>query len=188
MSYTHAEIYREKPEIFIAPMNIDSFPDFNVTAHRETFRITFGTDITDEFLENELARTRTNSSGDENSVVGAFSGNEIAGHAVLEIRGDIEDHQFGWIHFYYVAPQFRRQGIGLRLVSYSSEYFKALGLKEFCLRTGENNKAAQAFYLSAGFSYAPEGNRIGFNGVNELMMRLRINSIIDSSDERYPHG
>ena len=111
---------------------------------------------------------------DENSVVGAFIDNEIVGLAVLETHSRSDDSLFGWIHFYYVLPQFRRHGVGLRLVRYSVEYFSALGLTEFFLRTGEHNGDAQAFYHSAGFSRIPEGDKTGFNGVNELMMKFDI--------------
>ena len=161
-------------EIIIAPIDVDSFLDFVVAAHRETFNITFRSDITDGFLDEEFARMRENCSNDENSVVGAFVGSEIVGLAVLETRNRADDSQFGWIHFYYVSPQFRRHGVGLRLVRYSVEYFSALGLTEFFLRTGEYNIEAQAFYLSAGFLRIPEGDKTGFNGVNELMMKFDI--------------
>ena len=57
-------------------------------------------DITDEFLDKELAKMREYHSNDENSVVGAFAGSEIVGLAVLETRNRADDSQFGWIHFY----------------------------------------------------------------------------------------
>ena len=80
-----------------------------------------------------------------------------------------------------MAPQFRRHGVGLRLVRYSTEYFNALGLKEFCLRTGEYNESAIAFYLSSGFVRVPKEDKIGLNGVNELMMSFDISSTVSNS-------
>jgi len=174
MPYVDIESSKEKSGILIKPLNIDDRLDFIVAAHHETFRLTFLSDIEDEFLENELTRTRADSVSDNNSVVGAFIENEIVGHAVLETRSRKVDEQFGWIHFYYVAPQFRRHGVGLKLVSYSTEYFKALGMKEYCLRTGEHNESTIAFYLSAGFYRVPEGDETGLNGVKELMMSFDI--------------
>jgi len=164
----------QNSEIVVAPIDVDSFLDFVVAAHRETFNITFRSDITDEFLDKEFARMRADYSNDENSVVGAFVGNDIVGLAVLETRSRADDSHFGWIHFYYVAPQFRRYGVGSRLVRYSAEYYSTLGLTEFFLRTGEYNEAAQAFYHSVGFSHIPEGDKTGLNGVNELLMKFDI--------------
>jgi len=161
-------------EIVVAPLDVDNFLDFVVAAHRETFNITFRSEITNEFLDKELAGMRENCSNDENSVVGSFVGGELVGLAVLETRSRSDDSKFGWIHFYYVSPQFRRLGVGLRLVGYSVEYFSALGLTEFFLRVGEHNGEAQAFYHSAGFSRIPEGDKTGINGVNELMMKYDI--------------
>ena len=179
MSYSFDKTGHDKPEVLIAPINIDNFIEFIVAAHRETFRITFGSDITDEFLDKELARTRTDSTNDENSVIGVFAANELVGHAVLETRFIASDGLHGWIHFYYVAPQFRRHGIGARLVRYSVEYFTTLGLTEFYLSTGENNRAAQEFYLRMGFFRVPEGDKTGSSGVGELMMGKKFNSRVE---------
>ena len=60
------------------------------------------------------------------------------------------------------------------MFNYSIEYFSALALKEFYLRTGEYNIAAQKIYLGTGFSHIPEGDRITTNGVNELIMKYDI--------------
>ena len=170
MSVARVQNSREKSEILIVPIDIDHYVDFIIAAHRETFQLTFRSDITDEFLKNELALARTYTAHDGDSVIGAFIGNEIAGHAVLETRSRADNMWIGWVHFYYVAPQFRRQGVGLQLVRYSTEYFRALGLKEFRLRVGESNKAAQAFYSGAGFTRVLEGDRISLNSVKEFMM------------------
>ena len=60
------------------PLDVDRFLEFVVTAHREAFNITFRSDITDEFLDKELARMRAAYTNDENSVVGAFVGSDIS--------------------------------------------------------------------------------------------------------------
>ena len=163
------------PQIKIAPLNVDDFVDFVTESHRKTFRITFESEITEEFLEKEFERMRLDSKNDVKSVVGAFSADEITGLAVLETRGRADGSQFGWVHFYYVSPKYRRAGIGTRLVEYSASYYAALGLTEMCLRTGEHNITAQKFYLGSGFSRVPEGDKIGLNGINELMMRCALN-------------
>ena len=165
---------QENPEILIRPIDIDRYRAFFTAAHRETFRLTFGSEITDEFLEKEFARTREASAGDVNAVVGAFIDDGIAGLAILETRSRAGAAQAGWIHFYYVAPSFRRRGVGLRLVGYSAEYYRALGINEFFLRVGEDNLSAQAFYLNTGFYRIPEEDIISLNGMKELMMAFDI--------------
>lgn len=161
-------------EIKVFPIDIDEYYDFLVAAHNETFKLTFGSLISEEFLNKEFVRTKQDSADDANSVVGAFIGNEIVGHAVLEVNTRDDGSQFGWIHFYYVSPKSRRQGVGKSLVSYSIDYFSSLGLKEFFLRTGEFNTGAQSFYLNTGFTHLPEGDRKSLNDVNELLMRYVI--------------
>jgi len=176
MPFTTREEIRDNTEIVVVPIDMDRYLDFVVAAHRETFRITFGSDITDAFLEDEIVRMRANAAKDRYSVAGAFINDKIAGLTVLETRNRIDSAQIGWIHFYYVSPSSRRMGVGLQLVKYSEAYFSALGLTEFCLRTGEYNQTAIDFYMSTGFTRVPEEDRRGLNGVNELMMRFGIGS------------
>ena len=156
-------------KVEISPIAIDNYSDFVIAAHKETFRITFGSEITSEFLENEFTRMRKDEVNDRNSVVGAFANGKIVGLAIHEIRSYSNGTKYGWIHFYYVASDARRLGVGSKLVDYSAKYFSSLGLKEFKLRTGENNKVGQTFYLNKGFIHLPEEDSITLNGVKELM-------------------
>ena len=161
-------------EICIRPINIDDYHDFFVIAHKETYRLTFQDEIPKEFLLQEFDRTRNNSISNEKSVVGAFFGEEIVGLAIHEVRADSDKHEYGWIHFYYVSQDFRRLGVGTELVRYSKEYFKRLGFKEFCLRTGEFNTNAQAFYLKIGFKHDTNEDKASLGGVTEYFMRYDI--------------
>ena len=163
-----------KSKVVISPIDVDEYQDFLSAAHHETFRITFGREIPDEFLKKEFLRTKADAATDRSSVVGAFLDKNIVGHAVLEIRTHADNLRYGWIHFYYVSPECRKEGVGSELVRYSKEYFSALGLKEFTLRTGEQNKGAQEFYLKVGFVQIPKEDIISLYGVKELHMLYTI--------------
>ena len=158
-------------EIIIKPLKIIDYYDLLVEAHKETFYITFARNISDEFLKGEFLRMQKDALSDENSVVAAYIENNIAGLTVLETRTNPDETSYGWIHFIYVLPSYRRMGVASQLATYSAGYFSRIGLDEFCLRTGENNIVAQEFYLNSGFVHDPEYDRVGLNGINELMMR-----------------
>ena len=166
------EIKKPK-EIVISVLDLDRYRDFITDAHYETFRITFESEISEEFLKEEFIRMQNDCMNNEGSVVGAFIEGEIAGLAVLEIR-ERSDCQYGWIHFYYVAPEFRKLGVGKKLVDFSVSFYRSRGLSEICLRTGENNIITQAFYTKNGFVRVPEEDRISLFGVTEFFMKLEI--------------
>ena len=163
-----------KSNIVISPIDVNDYRDFLTDAHHETFRITFGSEIPDEFLKKEFLRAKADSASDKASVIGVFLDKKIIGHAVLEICTHTDNSNYGWIHFYYVSPNHRREGVGSRLVQYSKDYFLALGLKEFALRTGEHNVKAQEFYYKEGFVHIQEEDIFSLNGVKELHMLYRI--------------
>ena len=51
-----------------------------------------------------------------------------------------------------VMDEYRRQGIGRRLITHMENEFKNLGVAYVHLLTGDRNKVAQMFYLSCGYN------------------------------------
>ncbi|MDR2614970.1 MAG: GNAT family N-acetyltransferase [Oscillospiraceae bacterium] len=146
-------------ELYFAPLNVDEHRDFCAAAHRETYRLTFGKEITDEYIEKELASTRKQFELNPQRVQYAMIGGSPVGIVELEVRSFGTD--YGWIHFYYIAPELRGRGYGRRLIDYSVEYFRRLGLTQIFLRVGKINGAAEEFYKHCGFVRSPNGDREG---------------------------
>ncbi len=85
----------------------------------------------------------------------ALCGEEIAGYAGMLYAADL-----GNICNIAVFPQFRRHGIGRRLVYALISSAKELGIAELTLEVRESNEPAKALYASFGFTEV--GRRKGF--------------------------
>ncbi|MDR0445475.1 MAG: GNAT family N-acetyltransferase [Oscillospiraceae bacterium] len=138
------------------PLNADELRDFFVAAHRETYKRTFGKDIPDEFLAVEFERSRKYAEADPTSSVVAVVDGQPVGICQLEVRNFGTD--YGWIHFYYVAPEYRGRGYGRQMIDYSAEYFLHKGLTQIFLRVGAVNGSAEQFYKHCGFVRSPSGD------------------------------
>jgi len=140
-----------------APLDVDEHRDFLFAAHRETSRLTFGTEFTDEQIEREIEKERGVSTG-------AFLDGKIVGICDLETR-EIGGAEAGWVHFFYLTPELRGRGFGAQLVRYAGEYCRKNGLDKLYLRVGAPNTDAYWFYERCGFVRAPELDRVGADSV-----------------------
>jgi GNAT superfamily N-acetyltransferase len=140
------------------PLNIDDHIDFCTAAHRETFRLTFGSEISDEYLEREHEKMREHYALDPASVVLATLAGKRIGLAEIQTRGKTGS-AYGWVNFFYITPEERENGYGAELIKYAAGYFRSLGLTQIFLRVGRINKAAARFYLRNGFIRSPNGDR-----------------------------
>lgn len=75
----------------------------------------------------------------------AYDGEEVAGLAVLAIRGER-----GWCGGFGVAPAFRRRGVGRALMSALLASARSAGLKRLSLEVSEHNPTARRLYERAG--------------------------------------
>lgn len=87
---------------------------------------------------------------------------EVLGYAII---GDSK----GRAHLQNIAvdPDFRRQGIGTKLLEWCTDLVKLYGYHEIILEVREKNPASQAFYIDRGFeikgvveAYYPDDNAI----------------------------
>ncbi len=58
----------------------------------------------------------------------------------------------GEIHELAVMKEYKRKGVGKKLISVGEDYFRKKGLKRAELWVGENNRDAIEFYRSLGYS------------------------------------
>ncbi|HEV7891119.1 MAG TPA: GNAT family N-acetyltransferase [Pyrinomonadaceae bacterium] len=75
----------------------------------------------------------------------AYDGDEVAGVAVLAIRG-----KRGWCGGFGVAPAFRRRGVGRALMSALLASARSAGVGTLSLEVSEHNPTARRLYECAG--------------------------------------
>jgi ribosomal protein S18 acetylase RimI-like enzyme len=85
----------------------------------------------------------------------AMLNDQPAGHGVLFQVGDI-----GRLEHIYVAPPFRRQGVGRTIIAHLLALSRRLALRITCLETQLDNTAAQDLYRQCGLE--PAGTYVEF--------------------------
>ncbi|MGQ0796891.1 MAG: GNAT family N-acetyltransferase [Methanobacteriota archaeon] len=83
------------------------------------------------------------------SYVGAFDGERLVGMVL-----GTHDSRKGWINRLAVHPEFRRRGIGRRLVRASEAALRRTGIEMFAALIEENNEASVVFFRSIGYETA----------------------------------
>lgn len=84
------------------------------------------------------------------SILCAMREDKIAG--ILQLELDREGEQSaGEIPFYYMLPEFRRQGLGVQLLGQAVSSYRPLGRDVLRLRCAPENAAGQRFYHRYGF-------------------------------------
>jgi GNAT superfamily N-acetyltransferase len=140
--------------------------DFRITAHLETSRLTYGEPLSDEKIENELAREVRNSTDPESSVI--LYDNDIPVGLVMIAERERDGERIINVNFFYVKPSNRGKGYGKELVKYADEYTRKHGYDRYFLRVSDINENAVKFYEHNGFERV-EGRDIEFNGVTEFL-------------------
>ena len=87
--------------------------------------------------------------------VHVWRGDAIVGQ--IEARPHKQKSDLGYVNLYYVAPQFRRMGIGSALDAYVTSHFSEQGRTRVQLSVSPSNESAWAFYLRQG--YKDQGRR-----------------------------
>jgi GNAT superfamily N-acetyltransferase len=146
--------------------------DFRIAAHRETSRLTYGESLSDEKIENELAREVRNSVDPESSVI--LYDNDIPVGLVMLAERERDGEQIINANFFYVKPSNRGKGYGKELVKYSDEYTRKHGYDSYFLRVSDINKNAIRFYEHNGFERV-EGRDTQYNGVTEFLYVRNLN-------------
>lgn len=77
-------------------------------------------------------------------------GNDYVGGCALSVR----EEDCGHFSFFAVAPDFRRKGIGSKMIDFAVNYFKDIGMKRIRLHVFKNNPDAIRLYERKGFVYA----------------------------------
>jgi len=85
---------------------------------------------------------------------GLFFVAETGGKVVGSIMAGYDGHR-GWIYSLAVLPDYRRRGLGTRLMRHAEERLKLLGCPKINLQILQGNEAVEAFYRKLGYQTEP---------------------------------
>ena len=87
----------------------------------------------------------------------AADGDKLAGFCCgLEISSMCYPNKSGEVTELFVAEEYRRQGIGRRLINEMENELAKRDVVNLCILTGDDNIKAQSLYLSCGYEDAEE--------------------------------
>lgn len=114
----------------------------------------------DGFVREALEQWRQ----DKRAVTCAYLGKELVGLIQMDTLRYAKDG-VGYIPFYYMTPEFRKQGLGVQLLGQAISTYRPLGRDRLRLRCAPDNYVAQRFYERYGFSKIgeAEGTRVPLN-------------------------
>jgi len=85
---------------------------------------------------------------------------EVGGRIVGVVIGEIRSWEFhlpptGWITVLMVDPDYRRQGIGRRLLAEALDYFRERGVRSVRTMVGWSDGDVLSFFTAMGFDRGP---------------------------------
>lgn len=87
---------------------------------------------------------------DRRAVVCAYLGETFVGLIQMDAARYAEEG-VGYIPFYYMAPAYRKQGLGVQLLGEAISHYRPMGRTRLRLRCAPDNYVAQRFYERYGF-------------------------------------
>jgi len=109
----------------------------------------------DKFNLNEYKKKMINAGLDDlenNKIILARQDGSVIGRCDLLIMDSLMNFEIiGYIDWIYVLKEYRRKGIGKKLINKAEEYFRMRGVKEYYLFTAQNDEA-QKFYHKLGYT------------------------------------
>lgn len=146
--------------LWFRPLDMETNSQFYYSAREEAWLTIHGSmlhfdgegflrDATDQYLH------------DKRSVMQVMLGDKPAGVLQMNLRRDA-DKGVGNIPFFYLLPEFRKQGLGVQLLGQAVSTYRSLGRKYLRLRCAPDNHVAQRFYQRNGFKKIGEdpGSRV----------------------------
>lgn len=107
---------------------------------------------------NSLAQIEQSLKGNEQELVCvAVEGDRLVGFCCGQIfKSMCYSSHYGEVTELFVLASHRRQGVASRLMTFIESEFRQRGIHHFQLFTGRENNAAQALYMSLGYSETSE--------------------------------
>lgn len=114
----------------------------------------------------------------QKAVMAAMLGDKFAGVLQMDLEHGA-DQGIGYIPFVYMAPDYRKKGLGVQLIGQAVATYRPLGRDRLRLRCAPDNGVAQRFYKKYGFVKVDEVQ--GAGGVPLDLMEKYIGFDADGS-------
>lgn len=151
---------REDTNLRYAPLDMERESEVYYQARREAWLSIHGAIENfdgDGFVREAMEQWRVN----PRAVTGAYLRDELVGILQMDTTR-YADERVGYIPFYYMAPQHRKNGLGVQMMGEAISLYRPLGCDRLRLRCAPDNHVAQRFYQRYGFYKAGEaqGTRV----------------------------
>jgi hypothetical protein len=151
----------------LKPINYMRHGDWCVRFQRETYVMSYGDEQqfkincgSDGSIYLDWLRLRIEK--DPKSCLHLWKGHEIVGQ--LELGMSRFDAKKGFIHFFYLAPEIRGQGMSALLEAYTQKYFARLDIDVVQVSISEKNLKTLPYFQNHGWNYeSPRPDRAGFS-------------------------
>lgn len=127
---------------------------YNDNYKEQTIKLIF------DILENEFGRKSKSGRPDVKNIPEFYQKDELSDFWIAirdndELIGTIALSNFGegisYLQRFFVKKEFRREGLGRKLLNHLLDFARAHGYKEIYLSTSEDMVSANKFYLKNGF-------------------------------------
>jgi ribosomal protein S18 acetylase RimI-like enzyme len=116
-----------------------------------------------------------------NVTLGGFAAGALVGTAALVVSPKLKQRHKGHVVGVYIAPAWRRTGLGQGLIDRLIQEARGQGLAVLTLSVTIGNAGARRLYTRAGFAVygvEPLGLRVGTVFLDEELMALRLNRTV----------
>lgn len=156
---------RDDTRLRIAPIDLERDAQACIDFRRDSYRASFGTDEgcdaemgADGRFYIEKLRKRMAQVPEGNSHV--WHGERIVGQTEMRLEAE---PGMGYVNLFYLLPEWRGKGLGVRLHEHAVEVFTNRGMRAMRLSVSRTNEPAIAFYRRLGW------RRVGFRPNKETM-------------------
>lgn len=135
------------------PIQIEHDFAYCLAFRKDSYQCSFGTlEGYEESITNYQSKIRQRMLNDPLwRYLHIYSGEQIIGQ--LEFRHMHEQPGHGYIHLFYLRPEYRGQGLSQHLHDYVRSQLVAMGCQSAYLSVSRTNKRALAFYRRHGWHY-----------------------------------
>lgn len=146
--------------LWFRPLDMENNSQFYYDAREEAWLNIHGSMLHfdgDGFLRDALSHARY----DKRCVMQAMLNDHPVGLLQLDMHRDAEKG-VGGIPFFYMLPEYRKNGLGVQLLGQAISVYRPMGRKYLRLRCAPDNHIAQRFYKRYGFQKIGEdpGSRV----------------------------
>ncbi len=136
-------------------MDVEKHTDIIIPFRRDSFYVSFGTD--EGFGEDKdyISWVQKHAVKYPDGFVLVLENDKPIGQLELTTKA-YKDNKIGYVHLYYLIPEKRGSGLGVKLHQYAVQFFKKQSVDEYHLRVSKTNSSARTFYQKLGMTEVGE--------------------------------